>query len=91
MRYADFVQVNEVMMQTALEDPAIVEFSKQVEAMIAQREDMIAEAACRKYPVVAEKIRIMQRSVAELKRKKAEQDAKRYDLGKADQPVAPKS
>lgn len=92
MRYADFVEVNEAMMQTALEDPEIIGFSKQVEAMIAQRDAMIIEAACRKKPAVAEKIRTMQRNATELKRK-GEQQAEQIRAmrnGNQGKPAAPK-
>lgn len=71
--FADFVQVNQAMTQTALEDPAIVELTKQIEALTARRQEMVMEAVCQKHPELAEKVRTMKASMDELKRKAQEQ------------------
>ncbi len=71
LRYADFEKVNITMVEAALEDPEIIAFSAQVEAMIAKRDEMIAAAACKKHPELAPKIWKMHQNITDLKQKGA--------------------
>jgi hypothetical protein len=73
MRHADFVALNEAMMRAAQDNAEIEAIDAKVEALLAQREALLINAALRQNPALAEKFQVMQTNTADLKRKQAAQ------------------